>query len=116
MLAYENGADCDEEEKVIVKEMLNDVNKYFNNNDDYHTNQQLIGHRELFRGVIVKEWVIENLNNMHFHTCDKVFVKNYVQFYHECWKRRCVALHDHEVQKKVLKEEVLVIMEEASEE
>ena len=107
---------ADEEEKVIVQEMLNDVNKYFNNNDDYYTNQQLIGHRELFRGVVVKEWVIENQNNINFHAYNKVLVKSCVQFYHECWKRRCVVLHDPEVQKKVLKEEVLVIMEEANEE
>ena len=34
----------DEEEKLIFKEILNEMNKHFNNDDDYHTNQQLIGH------------------------------------------------------------------------
>ena len=96
--------------------MLNDINKYFNDNEDYYTNQQMIGHRDLFRGVVVKEWVMKNHNNINFHAYNKVLVKISVQFYHECWKRRCVVLHDPEVQKKVLKEEVLVIMEEASEE
>ena len=46
---------ADEEERVIVQETLKEINKYFDNNDDYCTNQQLIGHRNLFRGVIVKE-------------------------------------------------------------
>ena len=34
----------------------------------------------------------------------------------EGWKRRCAALHGLEVQKKVLKDEVLAIIEEASKE
>ena len=45
----------DDEERDIVKEMLNNVNKHFDNNNNYCTNQKFIGHRDLFRGVIVKE-------------------------------------------------------------
>ena len=67
----------------------------------------------LFRGVIVKEWVMGNYNNINFHAYDKALVKISVQFYHECWKRRCLVLHNLEVQKKVSKEEALAIMEEA---
>ena len=44
----------DEEKRGIVKEMVNDANKYFDNNNDYCTNQQLIGYRDLFREFIVK--------------------------------------------------------------
>ena len=44
-----------EEEGIsIVQEMIKDINKHFNNNANYCANQQLIGHRDLFRGVIVK--------------------------------------------------------------
>ena len=35
--------------------MLQDMSKYFNNDNNVYANQQLIGYRELFRGVIVKE-------------------------------------------------------------
>lgn len=76
----------------------------------------LIGYSDLFQGVIVKEWVMKNHKNMNFYVCDKVLVKSCTQFYHECWKRRYVASHNPEVQKKLLKEEVLVIIEEASKE
>ena len=93
--------------------MLKDINKYFNNDDYYYTNQQLIGHRGLFRGVIVKEWVMGNHNNINSHACNKVLVKSCVQFYHECWKRRYVFLHDPDVQRKVLEEELLAIKDEA---
>ena len=45
-----------------------------------------------------------------------LIVKSCVEFYHECWKRRCVVLHNLENQKKLLMEEILVIIEEASKE
>ena len=93
--------------------MLNDISKYSNNGDDYYTNQQLIGHKDIFRGVVVKEWVMGNDNNINFHTCNKVLVKSSVTFYHDYWKRRCVVLHEPQFQIKALKEEVLVIMDEA---
>ena len=72
-----------------------------------------LGCKALFRGVKVKEWVMGNYNNVNFHAHKKVLVKSSVQFYHECWKRRCAVLHDSEVKKKFLKEEALIIMEEA---
>lgn len=31
---------ADEEEKVIAQEMLNDINKHFNNNDGYNCTNQ----------------------------------------------------------------------------
>ena len=77
------------------------------------TNQQLIGHRDMFRGGSVKEWVMGNNNSTNLHARGEALVKSSTQFCHECWKRRCVVFHDPEVQRKVLKEEALVIMEEA---
>ena len=79
--------------------MVNDMNKFFNNSNDYCTNHQLIGHRDLFRGVTVKEWVMGNHNVSKFHACNKVLVKSCFHFYHECWKIRFVVLHDPEVQR-----------------
>ena len=63
-----------------MQEMLNDINKYFNNDNDYYTNQQLIGHIDMFRGVVVKEWVVGNDDNINFHACNKVLVKSCVKF------------------------------------
>ena len=42
-----------EEEKVTIKKKLQDINKCFNN-DNNAKKQQLIGCRELFKGMIVK--------------------------------------------------------------
>ena len=44
---------------MIVKGMLCDMSKCFNNDDSFYSNQQMIGHKELFRGFIVKERVME---------------------------------------------------------
>ena len=57
-----------------------------------------------------------NNNIIIFHTHNKVLVKSCVHFYHEFWERRYIALQNPEVQPKVLKEEVEVIMEEANDE
>ena len=76
----------------------------------------MIGHRDLLRGVAVKEWAMGNHNISKFHARNKVLVKSCAHFCHECWKRRCTVLHDSEVQWKVPKEEVEVIMEEANNE
>ena len=51
---------AEEEEKDIVIELMQDTNKCFNNDNNAYDNQQLIGCRDLFRGVIVKEWVVSN--------------------------------------------------------
>ena len=44
------------------------------------------------------------------HAHNKVLVKSCAQFYHEHWKRRCVVLHNPEVQRNVLQEDLKVIM------
>ena len=57
-----------------------------------------------------------NHNNPNFHAHNKALVKSCEHFYLEHWKRRSAVLHNPEVQKNMLKEEVSVIMEEANKE
>ena len=54
--------------------MLKDTNKYFDKEDDYYTNQRLIGCKNVFRGVIVKDWVMCNNNRVKFHPHNKVLI------------------------------------------
>ena len=68
----------------------------------------------MFRGVIVKCWVMENINSVNFHPHNKVLIAHFVKYYYECWKIRCVVLHSLDVKKKLLKEDILEILEEAS--
>ena len=57
-----------------------------------------------------------NNNNIDFYPHSKSLVKSCIHVYHECWKRRCMVLHNQELQHNVLKEEVSAIMEETSKE
>ena len=36
--------------------MINDIEKYLNNNEEFITMQQVIGCDVIFRGFIVKDW------------------------------------------------------------
>ena len=96
--------------------MLNNVKKHCNKTNNCHANQQLIGHNYVFTGVKEKEWVMGNKGRIDFHQQNKVLVQICIQCYHECWKRRCVVLHDLEVRITLLKDEVLNILEDASKE
>ena len=80
-------------EKEIVEEKMKDVIKYFNDDEYYYSNQQIIGCKDMFRGAIMKEWIISNEHCVNFHICGKILIKCCVQFYVECWKRRHVRLH-----------------------
>ena len=68
---------------------------------------------DVFRGVIVKDWIVVNSHSVNFHLHNKFLIEHCVKHDHECWKIRRVALHSADVQKKALKEDVLAIIEEA---
>ena len=46
--------------------MPNDIGKYFNNEENFWTNQQVLGKREVFRGIIVKDWVAITVESVDF--------------------------------------------------
>ena len=92
--------------------MLGNASKYFNNGSVPCTNRQLIGFKDLFRVVIVKECAASNQKRVDLKLHDKAIVKFCVDCFHECWKRRYVVVHEPEVQRKVLHDEVLAILDE----
>ena len=104
-----------ENEKRHVKEMILDIKRYFDNEEEeLHTNQQTIGIRALFRGAVVKEWVAVNEDNINYHVCNRILVQKCVRYYHECWVERCEVSHTEEKQKEVLEEEIKNMKEEAN--
>ena len=95
--------------------MIKDIKRYFSGDEtEYYANQQLIGIKALFRGVIVKEWVAVNNDNMNYHEYNRILVKSCMQFYHNCWKERCEELHKDNMQKEILEEEIKNMKEEAN--
>ena len=92
--------------------MFGDIKKHFNHDNNPYTNKQLIGCKDLFGGVIVKEWVVSNQKRIDFKLYNKVIVKICIEYFHECCKRRCIVLHELEVQRKFSQDELLEIEEE----
>ena len=61
----------------MLKEMINHIVKYFNKDKNWK-NQQLIGTREVLRGVVVKSWVPMPLENMNFKKHNKILIQKLV--------------------------------------
>ena len=89
--------------------MENDIDKYFNEEENFWTNQQILGMREVLRGIIVKDWASMQLESMDFSQCNKVLIKNTVDFYFEYWRNRCMVLHAPESIKQHLRKETQAI-------
>ena len=55
--------------------MLRDINNHFNDDDNYYAYQQIIPCDDMFRGVIVKEWIVGNAYDVNFHNYNKILIK-----------------------------------------
>ena len=73
---------------MYCQEMSKDMSKHFNSEDNFCANQHLIGYKDLFRGLIAKDCVIDNFNSRNVHPHDVVLIENCVTYCHDCWKRR----------------------------
>ena len=63
------------------------------------TNQRRLGFCNIFRGIVVNEWILPNpIDNTDFKY-NRIIVKLSVEFYHKCWKHRCDEAHNEVVQK-----------------
>ena len=97
-----------------MEEILKDANKYFRKENDFRANQENLGARELFRGIVAKDWVVQSDECVTFEQHNKVMVVMCVILYHECWKNRCAVLHEPDAQRKVLENEIEIMMVESS--
>ena len=52
--------------------MENDIENHFNKEGNSHTNQQFLGAKEIFRGVVVKEWVGLPSERIYFSEHNKI--------------------------------------------
>jgi len=97
----------------IVREMENDIVKYFNKEENFWTNQQVLGMRDVFRGIVVRDWGALPIECIDFTPYNKVMIKKAVDFYSACWNNRCVVMHSPEVRKQYLRKELKAIKLEA---
>ena len=52
--------------------------------------QAIIGMKNAFQGIVVREWAEENEEQIDFHEHNKVIVKMCVKYYHNMQKLRYV--------------------------
>ena len=83
----------------VVNEIIKDVGKYFNNEQNFWTNQQVIGIREVLKGIAVKNWVLFPVESTEFKKYNKILINKEFDFYSECWKDRFKMLHSPEIRK-----------------
>ena len=93
-------------ERKIVNEMIKKVRKYFNRESNFCTNQQVLGMREVFRGVVVKSWVYLPLEKIKFSKHNEKLVRKAVNLHSECRKEQNNALHSPEYKKINLNKEI----------
>ena len=88
----------------LIISFVEDIVRYLEEEEDeYETNQYLIGMKELFRGYVVAMWEGTNVNSKKFKTMNKIVVKRCVEHYVKCWKHRNEAYNDEEKQKERMK-------------
>ena len=92
--------------------MEKDTEKCLNNEGNLQMNQQLLGVREVLRGVVAKEQAETTNERMYFSQCNKALVKKGAILRIECWDKRQEVLHDPEVQKQQLTKEAKEIKTE----
>ena len=68
--------------------------------------------RNLFRGIVIKIWVVTNFEKSEDRKYNKIIVKEPVAFYNECWVDRYKEMHNEEEQKKILTQQYQSVFDE----
>jgi len=67
--------------------------------DNYETNQHLVGMAELFCGHIIKAWYGVDFSQDKYCILNRIVTKHYILYYAKCWKDRNIYYHDEQKQK-----------------
>ena len=82
--------------------MCEDILNYLENGDqdDYETNQYMVGMMELFRGHIVKVWTGVHFSQNKYQVFNRIIIKHCILYYDKCWKDRNEIFHNENEQKE----------------
>ena len=83
-------------EQDKINTIISDIQKFLDKEPNFQTNQELIGLRNIFRGIAVQLWICDDFNNNDDKKHNKVTIKESMLVYSECWIDRCKELHDEE--------------------
>ena len=75
---------------------------YLENGDEeeYATNQLVVGMSYFFRGFITKVWKGVNFSSENYRQLNKIVIRHCVQYYKLCWDNRNEALHNESMQRQ----------------
>ena len=81
-----------------IFEMIKDILRYLDDKEEeeYKTNQVIIGMQQLFRGYVIKVWKGVNFNQEKYHSLNKILEKHCILYYIKCWKYRNEIYHNVE--------------------
>ena len=85
-------------------QMINDIEQYLLGNNYFITMPKEISFKALFKGFIVKDWFHKDIEYSKYTLQNEIIIKEYVDFYQKCWKKRNKIYHDKVRQNKILKE------------
>ena len=72
--------------KNQVKETILVVKQFLEQEGQCFTEKVTMGIKHLFRGIIDKEWVADNYQNIDYYECNRVILKMHVKHYHNTQK------------------------------
>ena len=69
-----------------IMSFIEDILWYHDNEEEeeYETNQHLVGMQELFRGYVVVVWKGTNFSSTKYNVLNKIVAKKCVEFYVKC--------------------------------
>ena len=83
-------------------DLTEDILRCLEDGDDeeYSTNQHMVGMRHHFRGFIVKTWKGVNFSDTTYRKLNKIVMRHCVMCYKKCWDHRNESYHDETIQRQ----------------
>ena len=68
------------EDVVKINSIVNDISVCFKNEIIFETNQEILGLRNVCRGILIKIWIGNNFETTEDHKCNKFILQESVIF------------------------------------
>ena len=83
---------------VEVRQIIEDIRKFlYNREEEYKTNQFVLGMKYLFRGFAIRAQMGSNFNINQYTDYNSVLIKYCIEYYRLCWEHRNQILYNPEV-------------------
>ena len=71
------------EGSIKINKIVSYIRKLLNNERRFETNQEMLGMRNVFRGIVIKSWTGNDFDASNDRKFNKIIVKKSVLFYTE---------------------------------